>query len=289
MATQTNFPITKATVRPAKRPAFWGMRTAETITEKTERLLSAFDPISLAEMEDVALLNRTDTKFVMPVDSLLKALGRLPGFYRALEIEGRRLHHYQSLYFDSPEFITYQHHHNGRCNRYKVRFRRYLDSGLAFLEVKCRNNKNRTIKKRVRRHEINDRLSADDKHFISGHYPYEVRSLAPSLWNNFHRITLVSTQRKERLTLDINLGFGDHKAISGLPGIAIAEVKQEGFSMESDFIYQMRWQGIRPSGFSKYCIGTAIINPHLKRNRFKTKLLMVDKMMQGEHNHVYAS
>ena len=37
-----------------------------------------------------------------------------------------------------------------RVNRHKIRFREYVDSGLVFLEVKCKNNKGKTIKKRGR-------------------------------------------------------------------------------------------------------------------------------------------
>jgi hypothetical protein len=240
-------------------------------------------------MKDVALLNRTDTKYVMPLGVLQNTLRLLPASYRALEIDSRRVHDYQTRYFDTPDFIAYHHHHNGRRDRYKVRFRQYADSGLAFLEVKRKNNKNRTIKSRRRAPEMSEQLGSEDRHFVSRHYPYDVQALVPTLWNNFYRITLVSTRYVERLTLDIDLGFGDHHKIGGMPAIAIAEVKQEGFSMNSDFIQQMRLQGIRPTAFSKYCIGAATIHPQLKRNRFKTKLLMVDKMTKGAHSHVYSN
>jgi len=68
----------------------------------------------------------------------------------------------------------------------------------------------------------------------------------------------------------------------GLPGVAIAEVKQEGFDRQSDFIQQMRGMGVRPSGFSKYCMGVASLYDEVKKNNFKPQMLQVGKLMQGE-------
>jgi len=277
-----------------------------TTAQKIKGIVAGYTPISLDEMDGVALMNRTDTKFVMRVDHLIQALSQLTGTYRALSIRGRRLHHYRSRYYDTPDFKTYIQHHDGLRSRYKVRIREYADPGISYLEVKRKNNKNRTIKKRSRISDLHDSLTSGNRDFVSNHYPYEVGSLVSSLWNDFYRITLVSSHRVERLTLDINLQFGDHRRVSGLPGIAIAEVKQDGFSMDSDFIQQMRIQGIRPSGFSKYCIGIAKINGGLKRNRFKSRLLMVDKLIyrsvvnnlphtsrlsrdEGEKSHVFVN
>ena len=288
MVTKNQLNLTTTKPRPTDQAALWGLAVqVESGPDKIGRLLGAYEAISLGEMAGVALLNRTDTKYIMPLGVLIRVLEALPAKYRALEIDGRRLHTYQTSYFDSPDFIAYQHHHNGRRDRYKVRYRQYVDTGLSFLEIKRKNNKDRTVKNRRRAADRADGLGPREQDFISGHYPYQVEVLEPSLWNSFYRITLVSNRRKERLTLDVGLSFGDRHAIAGLPAIAIAEVKQEGFSMDSDFIQQMRRQGIRPTGFSKYCIGLALLHPELKRNRFKDRLLMVNKISQGGQEHVY--
>lgn len=41
----------------------------------------------------------------------------------------------------------------------------------------------------------------------------------------------------------------------------------------------MREFRVLPCGFSKYCIGTALTSPELKKNRFKPKLRMAEKLM----------
>ncbi len=62
---------------------------------------------------------------------------------------GKRLNHYRTLYFDTPDFELYLLHVNGRADRYKVRSREYTDTHLSYLEVKHRTPKDRTIKERL--------------------------------------------------------------------------------------------------------------------------------------------
>jgi hypothetical protein len=64
-------------------------------------LLHCFDTIRLSEMEDVTLLRRTDTKYLLSESQLYQALERLGDRYRVLEINGRQPHAYQTLYFDT--------------------------------------------------------------------------------------------------------------------------------------------------------------------------------------------
>ena len=53
----------------------------------------------------------------------------------------------------------YNDHHNQRVNRHKIRFREYVDSGLIYLEVKCKTNKGKTVKKRLKVDKISKSLS----------------------------------------------------------------------------------------------------------------------------------
>jgi len=245
-------------------------------------LLARFEPISLVEMDGVALLNRTDTKYVMRTNQLRQALARLTERYQILEVRANRLNHYQTLYFDTPDFALYMRHHDGGRNRYKVRSREYVDSQLAFLEVKFKTNKDRTIKSRLRTPDVVTHFDAQTVDFVHAHYPNDPEVLEPKLRNDFLRITLVSKYNVERLTLDVNLVFWQGQQQTAFPGIAVAEVKQERFSLQSDFIQQMRVLGIRPSGFSKYCMGVATLYDGVKKNNFKPKMLHVGKLMQGD-------
>lgn len=246
--------------------------------------LAEFAPISLAEMADVALLRRIDTKLVLREEQLVEALAHLSDDYDVLEIGNRRLHRYQTLYFDTPEYALYYQHHNGQGNRYKVRARTYLDSGLAFLEVKHKTHQGVTVKERLQTAELLRWIDPRARDFLAATFPYPADTLAPALWNQFRRVTLVSKHRAERLTLDVGLSFRVGQMELALPGLAIAEVKQAAYSLRSEFIGQLRALGVRPMRFSKYCIGVSLLVPQVKHNHFKPSHLWLNRILQEKHN-----
>ena len=242
-------------------------------------LLTHFSPISLAEMDDVALLNRTDTKYVLTLPQLCEVLTALPQHYRILEINHIRLNHYQTLYFDTPTFDLYLAHHAGRRDRVKVRSRQYVDTHRSFLEIKHKTNKDHTIKHRLPTTGFVTHLTAETDEFLHAEMPTTTLNLEPKLGNNFSRLTLVSLHRPERLTLDVQLQFISGREAVSLPEIVIAEVKQVGRNPDSDFIQQMRAMKIQPMGFSKYCMGISLLYPQVKHNNFKPKLRWLSKLM----------
>lgn len=230
-------------------------------------------------MDSVQLLNRVDTKYVLSRSQFIDVLDQLAPHYRILEIGGLRTARYKSLYFDTNELDHYMHHHNGHPNRYKVRIRRYIDSDLCFLEIKHKN-KGRTDKKRIKIPDFELDLSDSSIEFISQILP-ETKELKPSLWNSFNRITLVNQELKERVTFDIGLHFKEdiHSENDlGYDDIVIAEIKQERENRKSPIMKVLRAHQIRKAKVSKYCIGMGLTNPDIKKNRFKQKFLLLDKI-----------
>jgi hypothetical protein len=237
-----------------------------------------FDPISLREMDAVALLNRVDVKYILTPEQLLAALAPLRHSYRVLNVEEVRLNRYQTLYFDTPEFDLYRVHHNGSQSRYKVRFRTYMDSGLTFFEVKAKNNKGRTLKSRLRVPQPQPQLDETFEEFLQTVLNRPTPTLEAKLWNSFTRVTLVSTTQVERLTIDFDLSFAGGERTTRVPNLVIAEVKQNGFTRRSEFVHRMHSVHADQMGFSKYCIGAALHYPHLKQNNFKPIFLRLRKM-----------
>lgn len=246
-----------------------------------ENLAANFAPISLKQMDTVALLNRTDTKFVMTTERLLTALAQIQPYYWMLSINGQRLNRYRTLYFDTPEFALYHAHVTGRAERYKVRSREYLDSHLSFFEVKHKTRKDRTIKERIPTENQVIQLSAKMNRWLQQVSPLDGGMLEPKLWNTFTRLTLVGKQYTERVTLDIDLTFYAGAKVARLDGLAIAEVKMDANFGNSPFLEQMRAQRIRQKGFSKYSIGVASLYEQVKKNSIKSKMLWLEKIMKG--------
>ena len=247
-----------------------------------DELLNRFEPITLDEMSGVRLMNRTDTKFVTSVERLRLLLEMAVDDYRIQEVDGNRQPHYGTVYFDTDNMDMYLAHHNGRLNRQKVRVRSYLDSSLAFLEVKTKDNHRRTKKKRVSLDPATNLTmqawpfagDAQVEAFLRQH-----DRLHGVGENRFRRITLVNKAMTERLTIDSGLSF--HSLQNGmdvrLPRLVVIELKRDGLQ-NSPVLALLNRLRIHPMGFSKYCMGTALTHPQLKNNRFKERLHAVERI-----------
>ncbi len=243
-------------------------------------IISDFSPITLRDMDGVKLMSRTDTKFAFQANKLPSLLKKVIPFYRVLVIDGKLIHDYKSLYYDTDNRKFYIDHHNQRVNRNKIRFREYVGSGLTFLEIKRKNNKGRTIKKRMKVDKINNQLSKKEQEYVEKIIG-KTMNVDAKQWINFSRITLVHKTQKERLTMDVNLTFENANKKGDMKYIVIAEVKQERMSRASDFIRFAKEMNILPIRISKYCMSTLQLNPSLKRNRFKEKVLFINKLKQA--------
>lgn len=239
--------------------------------------VNKFVPISLDEMNSVALMKRTDTKYVINVNKLPTVLENLLDSYRILEIKERRIMNYSSLYLDTDDFKFYLDHHNGRVNRTKIRQRKYVDSDLTFLEIKKKNGKGETNKFRIRINDFETELSTESKKFISEITEQEY-NLQTSLWNSFNRITLVNLEENERVTIDLNLTYTKNEKEKKYSNIVIVELKQSRFDRKSLVVKALKSVGHNPYSISKYCIGVANLYQHLKFNTFKPKLLKINKI-----------
>ena len=85
----------------------------------------------------------------------------------------------------------------------------------------------------------------------------------------------------ERITIDFDLTFSlkNGESIS-LPDLGIIEVKQGKYNRNSKILDVLKQLNIRPSGFSKYCVGRTLTDAALKRNAFKSKIRKIEKTIQ---------
>jgi hypothetical protein len=152
-----------------------------------------------------------------------------------------------------------------------------------------KNNKGRTKKWRIRYDFNSNSLDGEVSLFIRKHIPYSLPTLGPVLDNKFSRITLAGAGTNERITFDYNISFSTMGGGTvGLPFLAIAELKSEGFFKQSPFITAARKVGIRPTGFSKYCVGSALLMDLPRKNTLKPKLLLLNKI-QNEYSNTDSS
>ena len=115
--------------------------------------------------------------------------------------------------------------------------------------------------------------------FLRQHAWYDQSKLFPLLENSFRRITLVNKRMTERLTIDTEVAFRCLQSgqTASLNDIVIIELKRDGRT-PSPIKEVLRKLHVQSSGFSKYCIGSALTSVNLKKNRLKSKLRMLDKV-----------
>lgn len=244
-----------------------------------KEVIENFSSISLEEMGKVKLMNRVDTKYVTQINRIEDLLKLASSKYMIQEIGGGRNMPYYTCYYDTRDVDMFYQHQRGKKTRQKIRRRKYEGSEtLPFLEIKSKNNKGRTRKKRIPMDNGNqlDKYSE----FIEQHSNYRVRDLVPKIENHFHRITLVNYDMTERITIDTGLEFHNFEtdSIITLPHVGIIEWKRDGNNVDSPLKELLLKLRIHQGGFSKYCIGMAATDPSLRQNRIKIKLRYINKI-----------
>lgn len=246
------------------------------------KILQGFESVSLEELDRVALLDRHDTKYVMPRSELDSILTTLSTEYRVLEVNGFRMTPYESLYYDTENLDFYDLHQRGKRNRLKIRMRKYCSTNITFLETKFKTNKNRTVKHRKEIEDLRHELTSDDLLFIRENFG-QLPSMKPRLLNTFKRITLANLHTQERLTIDVDLHFDDLQGHTrDITEMVIVELKQVYFDRESIFARTAKKRMIRPDSVSKYCLGVGMLYQTVKKNFIKVKLRRIKKL--GIHN-----
>ncbi|MBO4633989.1 MAG: polyphosphate polymerase domain-containing protein [Bacteroidales bacterium] len=244
--------------------------------------LEKLQPITLAEMDAIKLMNRIDSKYLTTEAVLLQVLERAAAAgYRVLVTEGERISPYDSVYFDTPELGMFYAHRNRRLVRQKVRTRCYVNSCAAFLEIKRKNNKGRTKKKRtaIPTTELMD-FSTDPAacDYLASHSWFRAAEISPVLETGFSRITLVNPEKTERITVDTCLEFRNFRSghSAGLQDAVVIEVKQDGraASRMRGIFLDLR---VKPARISKYCVALTLTDPGARPGRFKEKVRLIEK------------
>ena len=108
---------------------------------------------------------------------------------------------------------------------------------------------------------------------------------SPSLLEN--RALQQRVDRKYVLAPDMaaciwDIQFGNAVGLSGLPGVAIAELKQPRYSQRSPAVEAFRGLHLREYGLSKYCLATTQL-AQVRGNTFKPVVRFLEKLSRCEN------
>ena len=235
--------------------------------------VAELDPVGLSELEGTAALQtRRDRKYLVPLAQLETILEQAK--LTVLEIDGKRTFRYESVYFDTPDRISYLAAAHRRRRRFKVRTRSYVDSRVCLLEVKTRERRGLTNKHRIR-YEFDERrrLGTDARQFISGFDSIEpvIDRLEHSLTTQYRRTTMLEAGTSSRITIDTDLVCLNPAGLATtLPGTAIVETKTDGTPCGFDHLLWAAHH--RPTKISKYGVGLAVLTPGLPANKWNRVL-----------------
>ncbi len=246
-----------------------------------EQTIMQFQPVTLDQINAVKLMNRIDRKYWFNSNMLPLILDAIKDDYYRLKIDGKSLLPYSTTYYDTQKNQMFTAHHNGKLNRYKIRRRTYVSSGISFLEIKAKNNKGRTIKQRIPSVANPKTFSEQEIEFIDKNTPFSSSELQPALLNQFERLTLVNKDFSERCTIDTGLHFFLGSNQVTLDKLTIIELKSDGNNRNSILARTLRDFRITPSGFSKYCMGKTYTDNTVKHNSFKEKIRNIEKTIRS--------
>lgn len=246
-----------------------------TIANASAWLANQFEPVSLSVLNARAeMMERLDNKYIVNADVLRRAAAEFSTHFDILEIGCCRAFTYETCYFDNETLQSYFDHHQGRRRRVKVRMRKYIEAGLCFIEVKLKDKRGITIKKRLPCDAAKfGSLDAEALHFVHrvyfSHYqqafPYELSRVMDM---RYRRMTLVAKEGGERMTIDGDLSFQAGGLVHAMRGATfVLETKSANGNGIADRILRGLHQ--HPTKHcSKYCACIAEMKPDVKHNRF---------------------
>jgi VTC domain len=197
--------------------------------------------------------------------------------YYVLEIENYRIMSYRSLYFDTTDFSFYMNHHNGKPNRYKVRYRHYLSTDTLFFEIKVRQ-KSKTSKERILIEEDANWEQNVPTEFFKAQRPLEKRVIEPKLEVWCQRVTLVGRESSERLTIDLNLSYRMPNGTSEVSFSKAVILELKYAEKKTIFMPIAHQRHLRGRRFSKYSVGCGFMYPDLKSNMFKPQRIFIERI-----------
>jgi hypothetical protein len=225
-------------------------------------------PIDLASLNAAAALQtRIDRKYVVTGELLPEIV---PPDAMVLEIDGRRAVQYESLYFDTDDFVSYRSALHRRRRRFKIRTRRYGDDDVVLLEVKTKGLRGVTIKRRIALEgDARDRLEGDAALFVDDTLgrPGFASTVRPVMRTGYVRTTLFDARSDARITIDVGLRCAaPEREWRDLGPDVVVETKTRGPAASLDHAL---WQiGVRPVAMSKFAVAMATTHRDLPANKW---------------------
>ena len=228
--------------------------------------------------QSFSLMNRFDFKFILTSEEASFLLNNLHNEYDVISNNEQLVRGYETKYFDTKQRDSFCLHHKGKLPRHKIRTRTYIDTNDQFIELKYKNNKDKTEKFRINVTNSNDLLvQSNVVNFLNEHNIHHLDILEEALLVRYNRISLMHKNLNERVTFDFDITFANDKKKTLPKDMIIVEVKQET-KFKSTVLLLLKAMNKRSVSISKYCYGLLSIDSSIKHNNFKPLLKNLHKI-----------
>ncbi|WP_432144368.1 VTC domain-containing protein [Streptomyces sp. bgisy084] len=237
------------------------------------RAAMAARPVPLAEVQARAeLRTRFDRSYLVPFEVFTAFAAELTGRrgpdgpFAALCINGRRWFRYHSVHYDTPDLRSFHDARQGRGRRYRIRERRYADTGERQFEIKLTGRHGETVTHRQPLLPDAGALDAAPRGFLAAvldRYGFAAPAhLLRTVETEYLRATFVADGR--RITCDAALLCRDPatgRTLRADGGLLLVGTRTAGRPTEADRL--LAGLGIPAAGFTKYCGGLSALRPDL--------------------------
>jgi hypothetical protein len=230
--------------------------------------LHRLGPAELRQVDGAAALQtRVDRKYLLPVEYAGRFVEVLAPTHHVLSIDGRRATTYATVYYDSPDWVSYRAHAQGRRRRWKARTRLYSEDLICRLELKTKGVAT-TVKNALDLPASQfGRLDAMGRAFLAGAgadagVQVPVERLAPGVRIDYVRATLADLASGTRVTVDGALvGSLDGRVVRLREDLVVVETKGGRRPALADRV--LLEHAVHPTSLSKYGAVVTALEPGL--------------------------
>ena len=243
--------------------------------------IAAFEPVSDLEIEKVKFSDREEINYTFQNSLFSSLIASTKDYYSIITKTDKNYTTYKLLYFDTPKNRFYIDAHNGRRNRFIVRFKQCVESNTTFFEVKYINKKGRKRKKKIKVDNIKTVLGKEEIALLKKVMrKKKARKLEPRLACDFKRITIKAKQANDRVIIDSEINYTYNDSNTHSLNLSMVNIKQERFTGASKFIEILRDNGVRRGQMSYYEQGMSIFASQ-KTNFYKEKNSRINKIIES--------
>ena len=124
--------------------------------------IEVFESLSALEVKKFKFLDKEELYYTFNKSFLPQIIESIKEDYSVITDHEKKYRSFKILYFDTPKNRFYLDAHNGKRNRFIVRFRQCIESNITFFEVKYINKKGRKRKKKIEVEEIKTTLGEEE-------------------------------------------------------------------------------------------------------------------------------